>query len=319
MKAVIIGGSGHIGTYLVPRLINYGYEVINVTRGSSQPYVANGAWKYVKNMIMDREKEEREGTFGKKIADLNPDIVIDLISFLPESTYQIVEVLKATDISHYLCCGSIWVHGHATVVPATEDLPREPLEEYGKNKAISEAYLHEQYRKCGFPETMILPGHITGPGWNCINPTGNFDPFIFEDIGKGKGIVLPNMGMETVHHVHADDVAQAFMNAIIYRNQALGESFHAVAPGAMTLLGFAKSMYEWFGQEAKISFLPWEEWCKDRKEESFINSTYSHITHSDNYSIEKGKRLINYHPRYTILQAVEEAVKSMMEREVIHI
>ena len=33
MKAVVIGGCGHIGTYLVPRLVKAGYQVINVTRG----------------------------------------------------------------------------------------------------------------------------------------------------------------------------------------------------------------------------------------------------------------------------------------------
>lgn len=319
MKAVIIGGSGHIGTYLVPGLISLGYEVINITRGNSRPYKEHGAWRYVKNIAMDREKEEKEGVFGIKIARCNPDIVIDLISFLPESTRQIVEALKETDISQYLYCGSIWVHGHAVTVPATEDLPRRPLEEYGRNKAASEAYLHGQYRQYGFPETVILPGHITGPGWNCINPTGNFDPLIFEDIAKGRRIILPNMGMETVHHVHADDVAQVFMRAIICRNRSLGESFHAAAPQAVTLLGFAENMYEWFGREADISFLPWEEWCRYRKDESYIGSTRSHITHSDNYSIEKSKRLLGYHPRYSILQAVQEAVESMIERKVIQI
>ena len=32
-KVVIIGGSGHVGTYLVPRLVEAGHEVVNVTRG----------------------------------------------------------------------------------------------------------------------------------------------------------------------------------------------------------------------------------------------------------------------------------------------
>lgn len=319
MKVVVIGGSGHIGSYLIPRLIHHGYEVTNVTRGSQSPYVQSGIWSKVTNVKLDREKEEKNGTFGTKIAKLKPDIVIDLISFLPESTYQIVEALKKIEISQYLFCGSIWVHGAATSVPATEDLPRYPLEKYGEDKATSEAYLHEQYRKYGFPETVILPGHITGPGWNCINPAGNFDPKTFEDIANGKQIVLPNMGMETVHHVHADDVAQAFMNSIIHREQALGESFHAVAPYAMTLFGFARGMYEWFGQEPDIAFLPWEEWCKYKKDQGYINSTYAHVTHSDNYSVEKGKKLIDFNPRYTIMQATKECVESMISRGVINV
>ena len=32
MRAVVIGGTGHIGTYLIPRLVASGYEVLNVSR-----------------------------------------------------------------------------------------------------------------------------------------------------------------------------------------------------------------------------------------------------------------------------------------------
>lgn len=319
MKVVIIGGCGHIGTYLVPKLANAGHQIINVTRGNSLPYKPHSAWNEVESVKLDRDAEDKNGTFGKKIAALNADIVIDLITFKAESTYQIVEALKNTNLSQYLFCSSIWAHGHATIVPAPEDLPRHPLEDYGINKAKSEAYLHDQYRKEGFPETVVMPGHITGAGWNCINPTGNLDPMIFQKIGRGEAIVIPNMGMETVHHVHADDVAQVFMNSIVHRGQALGESFHAVAPHAMTLLGFAEAMFSWFGTKPNISFLPWKEWCEYTEVQSFINSTFAHVAHSDNYSIEKGRRLISYNPRFTILQAVEESVSSMIERKVITI
>jgi len=318
MKAVVIGGCGHIGTYLVPRLVRAGYEVINVSRGVSKPYLPNAAWSDVEQVVLDREAEDQEGTFGRKIAALNPDIVIDLPVFKVESVHQMVEALKETNLTHYLFCSSIWAHGRASIVPAPESLlPRHPIEEYGVNKYAAETYLHGQYRKYGFPETVVMPGHITGPGWNPINPCGNLDPMVFQKIARGEKIMLPNMGMETVHHVHADDVAQVFFNAVTYRGQALGESFHAVAPYAMTLRGYADAMYAWFGKEANYDFLPWKEWCEYTGTQSFINSTYSHVAHSDNYSTEKGRRLIAYQPQYTILQAVEEAVRSMLERKVI--
>lgn len=319
MKVVIIGGCGHVGSYLVPKLAAAGHDIINVSRGASKPYFEHAAWKQVQQVTMDRTEEEKAGTFGKKVAALNPDIVVDLPVFKPESVHMMVEALKDTNLTQYLYCSSIWAHGRATVVPAPEDLPRHPIEQYGIDKAASEAYLHEQYALHGFPETVVMPGHITGAGWNCINPCGNLDPMVFQKIGRGEKIVLPNMGMETVHHVHADDVAQVFMNAIIYRNQALGESFHAVAPAAMTLWGFAHAMFAWFGTEPNIDFLPWEQWCEYTKEQQFINSTYSHVAHSDNYSIEKGKRLICYNPRFTILQAVEESVRSMLARGTISV
>lgn len=36
MRGVIIGGTGHVGTYLVPRLVETGHEVICVTRGNKR-------------------------------------------------------------------------------------------------------------------------------------------------------------------------------------------------------------------------------------------------------------------------------------------
>ena len=44
MRIVVIGGSGHVGSFLVPRLIRAGHEVINLSRGRRAPYVADGAY-----------------------------------------------------------------------------------------------------------------------------------------------------------------------------------------------------------------------------------------------------------------------------------
>ena len=43
MRVVIIGGSGHVGTYLVPRLIEAGHEVVAVSRNQRQPYEPHAA------------------------------------------------------------------------------------------------------------------------------------------------------------------------------------------------------------------------------------------------------------------------------------
>ncbi len=39
MKAIVIGGCGHIGSFLVPMLVKAGYEVTAVSRGKSKPYL----------------------------------------------------------------------------------------------------------------------------------------------------------------------------------------------------------------------------------------------------------------------------------------
>lgn len=311
MKTVIIGGTGHVGTYLVPRLVEAGHDVICITRGSSQPYLSHSAWQQVEQVVIDRTQAEQAGTFGQQIADLEPDIVIDMICFTLESCQQLVEALKGK-VRHFLHCGTVWIHGHSAVVPTTEDAARQPFGEYGIQKSLIEDYLMNESRRNGFPATAIHPGHIVGPGHIPINPAGNKNMAVFQQFADGEDVCLPNIGMETVHHVHADDVAQLFMLAISNWSLSTGESFHAVSSGALTLRGFANALFAWFGHEPKLSFLGWEEW-KTVMGEDIANATWDHIAHSPNASIAKAQRLLNYQPRYTSLEAVFESVAWLIE------
>ena len=151
-----------------------------------------------------------------------------------------------------------------------------------------------------------------------MNPAGHFNPEVFARLARGEEIELPNLGMETVHHVHADDVAQAFMLALANRSVAVGESFHVVSPGALTLRGYAESVASWFGRSARLRFLPWEEWRKTVSKEEAA-ATLDHIAHSPNCSIAKARRLLGYHPRYSSLEAVNESLRWLIERQVIKI
>ena len=80
-RIVVIGGSGHVGTYLLPSLVERGHEVLNVSRGTASPYREHAAWESIENVAVDRKAEEAEGRFGARIADLNADVVVDMISF----------------------------------------------------------------------------------------------------------------------------------------------------------------------------------------------------------------------------------------------
>ncbi|MCL4504934.1 MAG: NAD-dependent epimerase/dehydratase family protein [Chloroflexi bacterium] len=317
MRTVIIGGKGHVGTFLAPRLVEAGHDVICITRGQREPYQPHAAWKQVQQVQLDRGAEETAGMFGAKVADLKPDIVIDMICFKLDGARQLVEALRGR-VQHFLHCGTLWVHGHSAQVPTAELQPRQPFGDYGIQKAAIEAYLLNEARVSGFPATVLHPGHIVGPGWAPLNPGGHFNPQVFERIARGEELTLPNLGQETVHHVHADDVAQAFMGAIANWSRAAGESFHVVSAQALSLRGYAEAMYAWFGQPARLAFLPWEEWRKTVSEGEAA-ATWDHIAHSPNASIAKAARLLCYQPRYTSLQAVQESVSWLIANRVIKV
>lgn len=317
MRIVIIGGSGHVGTYLVPRLVAAGHEVIAISRGQRAPYHAHPAWTRVEHIVIDRAANEARGSFGEEIRALRPDAVVDMICFTLESAQQLVTSLHG-HVQHFLHCGTIWVHGPGANKPTTEVEPRTPTDTYGVQKAAIEAFLLDEAQQHGFPATVLHPGHIVGPGWAPLNPAGHFDPAVFTRLARGDELVLPNAGLETVHHVHADDVAQAFERALDRPNSAIGESFHVVSPAAISLRRYAERVAEWFSQPARLSFRPFDEW-RTTVTEAEASATWEHLARSPNCSIGKARAVLGYAPRYTSLQAVRESVEWLIDHQQVQV
>jgi nucleoside-diphosphate-sugar epimerase len=188
-----------------------------------------------------------------------------------------------------------------------ESAPRVPIDDYGIGKVAVERYLLDLARAGRFPAAALHPGHIVGEGWVPLNPQANFNPKVYAALARGEEITLPNLGLETVHHVHADDVAQAFHLALERWEQAVGESFFVVSRGALTLRGFAEAVAGWFGQPARLRFLPVEEWQRTMAPRD-ADSSYRHLIHSTHCSPLKAMERLGYRPRYTSLEAVREAL-----------
>jgi nucleoside-diphosphate-sugar epimerase len=279
--------------------------------------VQHPAWNTVQRIDIDRTAEDGAGTFGARIAALDADAVVDLICFTPDSAQQLVDALhpRQTLLLH---CGTMWVHGRPTTVPVTEDAPRHPFGDYGIKKAAIEQLLLDSTRRGAARAVILHPGHLVGPGWKPLNPAGHFNPDVFTRIAHGVPLQLPNKGMETVHHVHADDVAQAFELALIHSDDAVGESFHVVSPAPLTLRAYAEGIFAHFGQPARLEFLPWEEW-RHTVTENEAAATWDHIAHSPHGSIGKARRLLGYEPRYSSLEAVIESVNSLIKAGVVRV
>ena len=138
---------------------------------------------------------------------------------------------------------------------------------------------------------------------------------IFLRLRQGRQIELPNIGMETVHHVHAGDVAQCFVKAIERRSAALGEAFHVVSPAALTLRGYAERVSEWLGIPADCSSYLGKSGGRESPRGSSV--TWDQIAHSPNCSIAKARSLLGYEPRYSSLEAVRESVDWLIEHGVV--
>jgi len=304
-RVVVIGATGHVGTYLVPRLVRAGWEVVAISRGEREPYMSAAEWGAVERVRADREAEDATGTFGARIAALGADAVIDLICFMPESAAQLVDALRPSR-PLLLHCGTIWVHGPAAWVPVTEDEPRTAYGAYGTRKAAIEKLLWRESLAGGVPTIILHPGHITGPGWPVITPAGNLDQEIWRRLATGESVALPGLGLGVLHHVHADDVAQAFERALT-RPAAIGSSFHIAANRAMTMRGLAYGAAAWWGREPVLEYVSWDEFER-RVGEEHAAVAREHAGRSIAADISRARSVLGYAPRYGPLEALREAV-----------
>ena len=311
MRIVVIGGSGHIGTFLVPRLVRAGHEVVTISRGHRTAYTDAPEWQHVRHVVADREQEDAEGVFGDTVVRLHPDVVVDLVCFTLESASALVERLRG-NVGHLLHCGSVWRYGPSRKLPLSEGAGTAPFGEYGIQKDRIARMLKAETTGGGVVTTSLHPGHIVGPGWHPVGPLGNFDPAVWRTLSAGESLKIPGLGVELMHHVHADDVAQAFEKAIERRDAAAGEDFNIVAPTALNVRGFAHEAASWFGQEASLDSVSWDEFRATTTEEH-AQVSWEHLYRSHCFTIDKAKALLGYAPRYEPEAAVLESVRWLIE------
>ena len=129
---------------------------------------------------------------------------------------------------------------------------------------------------------------------------------------SGAPLAIPGLGAETMHHVHADDVAQAFELAVAQRSRAAGEDFFIVAPTALNVRGYAELAAWWFGRSATLESVSWEAFRSGLSARDGETS-WEHLVRSQFFSIDKARAVLGYAPRYTAEETVLEAVRWLVE------
>lgn len=340
ITVAVLGGTGHVGSYLCPRLgDDPRYRCICVSRSTtSEPYAAAaGSWENVERVALDRTGADHnspvlsdasdseaaaEVAFGQAVAALDADVIIDMICFTKDSCERLVEALKGSRCKHFLHVGSIWAHGHSRAVPTPEGWPkdREPLEEYGRGKNEIEQYLlhSDEAAEIPFACTVLHAGHIVGRGWPPLNPQGHFNPKVFATLAKGEPLLLPNLGQETVHHIHADDIARCFIACIEQREVSAGEAYHIVSPQAVSLRHLATAVTkELFDLDVQLEFAKsWEQFAAV-VDETDAGQTLTHIEHSPSCSMAKIKEHLGFESRHDSVSMVVDSARYMIENGMV--
>jgi nucleoside-diphosphate-sugar epimerase len=297
VNILIIGGTGHIGSYLVPRLLEKGMQITILSREAKPKYpIKIDLWDKVVWIKCDIRNSEKTGTLPILLAKIDCDIVVDLISFTPEQNEILVQAFSGR-IKQFLFCGSIWSYGPSHRVPHLEEYSSNPISQYGIDKDIISKSLINKHKELGFPATILHPGHISSKYWTPIDPRGSLDPTaVYQKIAMGKEIILPERGAVPLHHVHADDVAQLFELAILNPHKSIGQIFSAVSPYAQTMLASAEFVAGYFRKKLFYTLCL----LQDLKNDKFYETIKSHIEESVVASCRKAEKILGFCPNFSI-------------------
>ena len=178
-KAIVTGGAGFIGSYIVDYLVRQGIEEIividNFSSGNIENLREHLGKKYLK-IVKDDLKKWGNWVREFKNVDIvfhyaaNPEVRISSIEpriHFEENvlaTFNVLEASRKYDVKYHVFASSSTVYGEAKTIPTPEDYhPLEPISVYGASKIASE-YHYIAYSKLYSMNSLILRyANIIGP------------------------------------------------------------------------------------------------------------------------------------------------------------
>ena len=221
MKVLFVGGYGNISWYCTKKAIESGYEVYLLNRELTTK-TRREIPKEAKVIVADyRDIEQTK----QAISSYSFDIVCDFICYNAEQAKNAVALFK-NKTKQYIFISSDSVYKK----PDADGLFRETSEKYKigesspyiNGKIEAEQVFTEEYKKCGFPVTIVRPGYTYDTimpysiGHNCFTA-------VQRCIG-GKPLLIAGDGENKWTFTHSKDFAEAFVQ-LLGKKECIGEDY----------------------------------------------------------------------------------------------
>ena len=229
MKALLIGGTGTISSGISRKLYELGWELYLLNRGTRNDRVCPGA------KVLTGDINMEEDQVSKLVAEMDFDVVVDFIAFVPEQLERVVRLFSGKTRQFIFISSASAYQKPLNHYRITESTPlSNPLWEYSRNKIACENYLMGEYRKNGFPCTIIRPSHTYDDRYLPVAVHGRKGAWqVIDRILKGKPVIVHGDGSSLWTLTHSDDFAKAFCG-IMGNPLAIGETFNITSDESLT-------------------------------------------------------------------------------------
>ena len=307
MKICVIGGTGHIGSFLTPMLASDGHDVTVLTRGTDRQL--NGpAWSKI--TFATGQYSRNDAAWGDLIKQIAAEVVIDIVGADLPSTYAAAKQSG----QHVIACGSLWMFGPPRLVP-TPPVTQGPCPFEGYAKRYDEMQqVRGQAPRDGVAFSAIMPPNIAGPGKIPLEGMGGRDIEVHRDHQRGRPVPLPDGCNTLIGPCDAEDIARAFALAVNQRDAAAGELFNVGSAYALPAPQFVEAYATIYGNPIPI------EWVDSQRYKTEILpdlGSHAHFYLHMCPDIAKLRTALGYEPQYTPEATLERAVAWMRDQQLL--
>lgn len=174
-RAVVFGGCGFVGQWLVRRLTARGVDVTSVDRDPRGRLEGSGVTSLqipprnaefeLADLMSRRPFDVAFSLIGTGLVPRSLAAPLEDLASNVGSLLGMLEVIRRLDAPPLVVSlSSAAVYGTAQTTPMTEEHPLAPESPYGVSKAAGEEYLRLYHKLYGIPSMSVRPFSIYGPG-----------------------------------------------------------------------------------------------------------------------------------------------------------
>ena len=295
-KVLVTGGAGFIGSHLVDRLVNGGYDV-KVIDNLSTGKVANihghlesGKVDFVKGDIKDA------ALVKKCVYDV--DVVVHLAAMTsvpfsvsnPNFTYDtnvagtlnLLISCAEEKVGKFVFISSCAVYGEPECLPVNETCPTSPISPYAESKLAAEHFCLGFHEKQLLKSVVLRLFNVYGSRQGVNDYSGVITRFI-DRSRQGLPLIIYGDGSQTRDFVHVCDVVEAVLSSL-ENSDAEGEVFNIGSGAPISVLELAKAVLDLTGLNLEILY--------DEPRLGDIKYSYADIS--------KAEKLLGYRPRLSL-------------------
>jgi dTDP-glucose 4,6-dehydratase len=303
---LVTGGAGFIGSHIVDRLLDEGFEVRvldNLSTGDEMNLAAHQnkkSFQFIEGDIRNCDLVEKtvkgvdavihEAALVSVTRSVENPLLSHEINLL--GTVNLLKACKEAHVKRFVLASSCAVYGDTETLPNHENLEPKPLSPYAAHKLAAEKYAQKFYKVHGLETVSLRYFNVYGPRQK-YGPYSGVISILINRLLNDEPPTIYGDGMQTRDFVNVKDVVEANMLALS-KQEAVGEVFNISTGKAVTINKLTETIQKIMD---KTNLEP----VHAEARQGDIKHSYGDIT--------KAKRKLGYKPKVQLEEGLKELVK----------